>query len=164
MNGQMMNSAEYTQFLHQHIPLLAAAQARVTHLAPRCVELSAPLAANINPHGTAFGGSLSMLGVLAGWAAVDRLLAAESLLADLVIQRGAMEYLAPVQGDLAVRAALDPDAAAAFIVALRDKGRARIEVLSELRAVSADCVGARHTGLFAARLKPEARAHGIQHD
>ena len=62
--------------------------------------LEAPLHANANFKGTAFGGSLFSLAVLTGWAWVTRYLATTDLAADAVIQESTMRYLLPVQGML----------------------------------------------------------------
>ncbi len=64
------------------------------------VVLRAPLAPNANYKGTAFGGSLYSLAVLAGWAWVTRHLAARGMAADAVIQESSMRFLTPVQGEL----------------------------------------------------------------
>jgi thioesterase domain-containing protein len=64
------------------------------------VVLRAPLAANANHQGSAFGGSLYSLAVLAGWAWLSRYLAARELNADAVIQESSMQFLAPVRGEL----------------------------------------------------------------
>jgi thioesterase domain-containing protein len=70
------------------------------------VVLAAPLVPNANYQGTAFGGSLFALAVLAGWAWITRYLEAGQLAADAVIQESTIRYLAPVRGVL--RATLTP--------------------------------------------------------
>jgi thioesterase domain-containing protein len=82
------------------------------------IVLSAPLAANANYKGTAFGGSLFSVAVLTGWAWVTRYLATTPFIADTVIQESSIRYLAPVRGSL--RASLEPPAA--------DAGRGRIRL------------------------------------
>jgi thioesterase domain-containing protein len=62
--------------------------------------LIAPLAANANDKGTAFGGSLFSVAVLTGWAWVARHLACNEVSANAVIQQGTMRYLLPVPGRL----------------------------------------------------------------
>lgn len=64
------------------------------------VVLCAPLAANANDKGTAFGGSLFSVAVLAGWAWVTHYLATTPFIADTVIQESTIRYLAPVHGTL----------------------------------------------------------------
>jgi thioesterase domain-containing protein len=70
------------------------------------VVLAAPLGPNAKYQGTAFGGSLFALAVLAGWAWVTRYLEAGQLAADAVIQESTIRYVAPVRGEL--RATLTP--------------------------------------------------------
>jgi thioesterase domain-containing protein len=93
------------------------------------IVLSAPLAANANYKGTAFGGSLFSVAVLAGWAWVTRYLATTPFTADTVIQESAIRYLAPVHGTL--RATLEPPPAERvekFRRMLQRAGRGRIRL------------------------------------
>ena len=93
------------------------------------VVLRAPLRANANHRGTAFGGSLYSLAVLTGWAWLTRHLAAQNLSADAVIQESNTRFLIPVEGEL--RASATSPAAvqiARFHGMLRRAGRGRITV------------------------------------
>ena len=93
------------------------------------IVLSAPLAANANYKGTAFGGSLFSVAVLTGWAWVTRYLATTPFIADTVIQESAIRYLAPVHGTL--RATLEPPPAERiekFRRMLQRAGRGRIRL------------------------------------
>src|ERR1700761_7246453 len=69
------------------------------------VVLRAPLERNANHKGTAFGGSLYALAVLAGWAWLTRDLAAHDYDAQAVIQESNMRFLAPIKGEM--RAAVE---------------------------------------------------------
>jgi thioesterase domain-containing protein len=93
------------------------------------IVLCAPLAANANYKGTAFGGSLFSLAVLVGWAWVTRYLATTPFIADTVIQESTIRYLSPVHGTL--RAALQPPSAERvekFRKMLQRAGRGRIRL------------------------------------
>jgi thioesterase domain-containing protein len=95
----------------------------------RRVVLCAPFAPNANYKGTAFGGSLFSLAVLAGWAWATRYLAVRQVDADVMIQESTIRYLTPARGEL--RAALDAPAAAAaqkFHSTLERAGRGRIRL------------------------------------
>ena len=111
--------------------------------------LCAPLAANANHKGTAFGGSLFSVAVLAGWAWVTRFLAGSDIAADAVIQESTMRYLAPVQGEL--RATLMTPCSAntdKFLKMLHRSGRGRIGLTVEIHH---DAILATHfEGIFAA--------------
>ena len=113
------------------------------------VILRAPLAPNANHKGTAFGGSLYALAVLAGWAWASRYLAAHELAADAVIQESSMRFLAPVHGEL--RASIEVPAAAEidkFYRMLVRAGRGRIRLRVDLH--HQETLAAVFDGLFAA--------------
>lgn len=97
------------------------------------VVLRAPLALNANYKGTAFGGSLYSVAVLAGWAWVTRHLAAQAVAADAVIQESSVQFLHPVQGELRATA-LAPEGARIdkFRKMLRRSGRGRIRLRVEI--------------------------------
>ncbi|QLI82827.1 YiiD C-terminal domain-containing protein [Chitinibacter fontanus] len=82
--------------LHEEIPLTREICISVITASPQLIELSAPLAPNINHKCTAFGGSLYAVAVLAGWSMVFARLHAAGLHAHIVIQDAQIEYLLPV--------------------------------------------------------------------
>lgn len=90
---------------------------------------SAPLQANLNHMGSAFGGSISMLTTLTGWAMVHTLLDEMRHQAQILIQEGDIEYLQPIREDLRVICER-PDASAVerFQQMLDRWGRARLEL------------------------------------
>ena len=98
------------------------------------VVLRAPLALNANYKGTAFGGSLYSVAVLAGWAWVTRHLAAQDVAADTVIQESSVHFLHPVEGELRATA-LAPDAARIdkFRKMIDRSGRGRIRLRVEIQ-------------------------------
>ena len=97
------------------------------------VVLRAPLAPNANHKGTAFGGSLYSVAVLAGWAWATRYLAARDLAADAVIQESTVRFLKPVEGELRACVAAPPDAQIdRFRRMLQRAGRGRIRLRVEM--------------------------------
>jgi thioesterase domain-containing protein len=97
------------------------------------VILRAPFEPNCNFKGTAFGGSLFCVAVLAGWSWVTRDLAMRGLGADAVIQESTIRYLAPVQGELRATLQAPPgDEADKFRKMLRRAGRGRIRLHVEM--------------------------------
>ncbi len=116
---------------------------------PDSIVLQAPLDANLNHRGTAFGGSVSTLAILAGWAHVHMRLRAEGLHIETVIQKSAVEFEAPICD--ALRATSEPvDAAdwARFRRSLARRGKGRIYVA--VRVESAGRVAARFRGAYVA--------------
>jgi thioesterase domain-containing protein len=118
----------------------------------QCVVLHAPLAANANYKGTAFGGSLFSVAVLAGWAWVTRYLAANDLQADAVIQQSTMRYLRPVHGTLrATLVAPAPLQVERFRKMLQRAGRGRIHL--EVHIHYGDALATEFEGVFAAAVR-----------
>jgi thioesterase domain-containing protein len=116
------------------------------------VVMRAPLAPNANYKGTAFGGSLYSLAVLAGWAWVTRYLAARGLSADTVIQESRVRFLAPVRGELRASAAAPPEAEInKFRKMLQRAGRGRIRLSVEI--VCGQTLATLFEGVFAAALR-----------
>lgn len=97
------------------------------------VVLRAPLAPNANHKGTAFGGSLYSVAVLAGWAWATRYLASRGVAADAVIQESNMRFLAPVEGELRATAAAPSEVQIdKFRKMLQRAGRGRIRLRVEI--------------------------------
>jgi thioesterase domain-containing protein len=137
-------STEFALVRHIGIAVDAAGDAAVV--------LRAPLAANANFKGTAFGGSLYSVAVLAGWAWVTRYLAARGLAADAVIQESSVRFLTPVRGELRASAAAPADAQIAkFRKMLERAGRGRISLRVEINYEQTLAV--LFEGVFAAALR-----------
>jgi thioesterase domain-containing protein len=119
------------------------------------VVLRAPLALNANYKGTAFGGSLYSLSVLAGWAWVTRHLAARDLCADTVIQESNMRFLVPVQGAFLASAAAPGEAHIdKFRKMLHRAGRGRIRLTVAIH--SDNTLATMFEGVFAAAMRDSA--------
>jgi thioesterase domain-containing protein len=144
-----MTLDEITAYLHAHIPLTRGLAAAARRWDGASLVLGAPLAPNLNHRQTAFGGSLSAVAILAGWGVVHLALRERGLDARVVIQRSAMEFVAPAAGDFAAAASVpEPRAWERFVTTLRRHGRARVAV-----AASVTCGGvlvASHEGTYAA--------------
>lgn len=128
-----MHPDTLTAYLHRHIPLSRAMRVRVIRQTPAEIRLHAPLRPNRNHQGSAFGGSVAALALLAGWALLHVRLRAASAPCALVVQRLEIDYVRPVTGPLeacarwAEAGAWDP-----FERALRNKGKGRIRVIATL--------------------------------
>lgn len=128
------------------MPPVAALGLRVAFAADDGLCLRAPLAANVNDKGCAFGGSLTSLMTLAGWALIVRRLSAAGLDAEVYVAASEVRYRAPLYADLAaVAAPAEGESWDAFLAALRDTGKARFAVAAHVPlpegGVAAECLG-----------------------
>jgi thioesterase domain-containing protein len=94
----MSRISQIENVLHTKIPLTRAMGVRVEDYDDERLTLSAPWAANINHIGTAFGGSLNALLVLAGYALLW--LELQDTACHIVIKESKISYDLPVGGDL----------------------------------------------------------------
>lgn len=116
---------------YQGMPPVRALQLSIEHYDGERLQLSAPLAANVNDKGCAFGGSLASMMTLACWGRVWLGLDAEAIDADIYVADSQVRYLAPLYDDLHVVASLEPAADwAQFLLALRQKGRGRVDMVA----------------------------------
>lgn len=110
---------------YRAMPPVAALQPRGARLQGDALHLAAPLAANVNDKGCAFGGSLVSLMTLAGWGLVTLQLRRAGLDADVFVADTEVRYRAPLYADLEARAWLDDGQDwAAVAGSLRQTGRA----------------------------------------
>lgn len=111
------------------MPPVAAMQPAIEARDAGTLRLRAPLAANINDKGCAFGGSLTSLMTIAGWGIVSLTLAEAGLDADIYVADSRVRYLKPVFEDLVVDAGFDdPVEAAGLADVLRQQGRASVRI------------------------------------
>jgi len=144
-----MNLNEITSYIHEHIPLTSHLGAKVTSYDGRSVRISAPLAPNLNHRNTAFGGSISALGILSGWTVLFLKLREAGIGNRLVIQKSSFNFKDPVNGDFSATSTLpDLETWKKFLKTLSRHGRARITVLSKIEDSSG--VGGIHEGVYAA--------------
>jgi len=142
---------DITAHLHEQIPLTQAMGLAVTSWDGVTVTLTAPLAPNQNHADTAFGGSISTLGIMAGFCLLTLLFKDRNISTRVLIQKSTTDFLRPIDGDLIATATLPPaNDLADFLTTIQRKRRARIELTSEVS--SRGLVAARHTGLFVALL------------
>ncbi len=118
---------------YQGMPPVRALQLSIDGFDGERLRLSAPLAANVNDKGCAFGGSLASLMTLAAWGRVWLGLEAEGIDADIYVADSQLRYLAPLYDTLRAEAALAPESDwSAFVGALRAKGRGRVDLVARV--------------------------------
>lgn len=115
------------------MPPVAAMQVDVAGYDGERLRLGAPLSANVNDKGNAFGGSLTSLMTVAGWGLVTLRLQLAGLKAEVYVADSAIRYLAPLYADLEAEAAFGQgESWDTFVETLRQRGRARIQVQAQV--------------------------------
>lgn len=108
------------------MPPARALQPRVAGYASGRLRLHAPLAANVNDKGSAFGGSLASLMTLAAWGLTALRVEQAGLDAEVYVADTQLRYLAPLHADLEAEAWLEGEEGwDTFLSTLRSRGRAR---------------------------------------
>jgi len=131
-----MTADDLLRHLEQHyagIPLTRAMGLRVAAADDARIVLAAPLAANVNDKGCAFGGSLASLMTLAGWGWIERIVHGHGLAADIYVKDSRVRYLAPVWQDFEAVARPAPgESAEPFLATLASAGKARLRMCCEI--------------------------------
>lgn len=149
-----MNLSELTSYIHTHIPLTAHLGAIVESYDGNYIEISAPLEPNLNHRNTAFGGSISALGILSGWALLFIKLKEGGLTTRLVIQRSSFDFIEPIDDKFKAICNMPDDKEwNKFLKTLKRHGKARLTV--ESRIESSNGNGGKHTGTYVAILLDE---------
>jgi len=113
---------------YRSMPPVAAMRLEIAGADAFGLRLGAPLSAHVNDKGCAFGGSLVSLMTLAGWGVATLALERAGLHADVFVASSEVRYRAPLFADLEAIAHADPAALAVFVAALRDHGRASLNL------------------------------------
>ena len=115
------------------IPLVREMRIEVLGEAGGRLRLRAPLGPNVNDKGSAFGGSLASVMILAGWALATLRLEAAGLEADVYVADSSLRYLAPLEDALHAEAWLEEGDWEGFIATFRQRGRARCRIAACVR-------------------------------
>lgn len=138
---------ETEQFLHEQIPLTQAMGVQVAAFDATHLILTAPLGPNHNHLGTAFGGSLSAIATLAGYALLWLELGDRS--AHVVVRESTIRYDHPVRGDIrAISPRLGAEAVAEFRAKFEKTGKAKIGIPVTIEHEGRICV--EFTGVYVA--------------
>lgn len=144
-----MTPADLDAYLHTHIPLSRHMGLHVILAEPGCVRVQMPLAPNLNPHGTIFGGALSALGLVTGWMLVHAAFERAGLAAKVVGQRSDSQFLAPASADCIAESTCPAAALEQLLASFRSRGRARLQLDTRIRVGALDVV--HHRSTFVAR-------------
>jgi thioesterase domain-containing protein len=128
-------AAELEALWHEKIPLAAAMQIRIDEATEARLIVSAGLSPNINPHGTAFAGSLYSLCALTAWGAVWLTLREHGVDdGGIVLRSATIDYLRPIREELRCVCARDPGLAGVLVEPYLAHGRSGGELDCEILA------------------------------
>ena len=126
-----METSALENYLHEQIPASKLLEVRVKSCSELEIQLVAPLNPNINHKNTVFGGSLSVIAVLAGWSLVYMRL--EGIKNEIVIQESTMSYLKPAHAEFyAVSTYQESKLWEKFSHSFTSRGKGRIQVESHV--------------------------------
>ncbi|WP_449465391.1 YiiD C-terminal domain-containing protein [Stenotrophomonas humi] len=124
------------------MPPVAAMDIRIAGYDNGVLRMHAPLSANVNDKGNAFGGSLASVMTLSGWALVSLRLAMAGKDAEVYVADSSIRYRAPVYGELMASARAAPDQDwEGFLALFNKRGRARISIRAEILGGAAELEG-----------------------
>lgn len=137
----------------ERIPLARTMQLQVPRYTGDEIEMTAPLAPNINDKGCAFGGSMASLLTLAGWGLVELGLRAENLDCDIYVGDSQLRYHEPLWGELRGTARFtESGALAKLVAAVRERGKGYTDIVCEIAG------GSRPAATLTARFFAKQRA------
>ena len=147
-----MNLDIELEYIQKHIPITANLGVEIESFDGHKIIITAPLEANKNLHGTAFGGSQAAIGILTGWALIYLKLKQLGIDNDLVIQKSEYDFKKPVTADFTSTCSFSStETLDTFIQTLKEKGKSRISLTAEIESEKGIC--GVHQGLYVVFLK-----------
>ena len=124
-----MNHLEQVrQRLQQQLPLIEHMGIDIVSWDGEQVRVSAPLAPNLNVHGTAFGGSLFSVGAMAGWSAVLLTFMDAGHDPHVWLASSQIEFIQPVRGNLEAQACITPQWRQQLLGEFESVGRVSVDL------------------------------------
>ena len=121
----MRLTKQIQKLFYSKIPITRAMGVKVEDYDGQRLVLSAPLEANVNHLGTAFGGSLNALAILSGYGLLW--LELQNIECHIVIRESTISYERPVKGEIrAICVSPGAEALAEFKQTFHQNGKARI--------------------------------------
>lgn len=144
-------------YLSSRIPMVRAMDLRFLEFTEDRLTLQAPLEANINDKGTAFGGSIYSIAVLTGWGFVYLFLKNRGITADIVIQKSEIEFHKPINGMFdAVSELIDPSEKESLIHRIDQGKKGKISLQIKVQ-YDDDVCATMHGTYFAWRIEEQSR-------
>jgi thioesterase domain-containing protein len=131
---QQETADEFLIWLKEQIPLINHMGFGDLIYDGHSLQMPAELAPNVNDKGTGFGGSLSTVATLCGWALVTLYLREQGRDCDVMIRDSQINYLAPITEDFYAETSLPVETELmTFMSYLDNKGRGRLNLEIEIK-------------------------------
>jgi thioesterase domain-containing protein len=119
-----------TDFLKENISLTQNMSVWVSELSDTSIKVNAPLEPNKNHRGCAFGGSISTLGIISGWALLYHLCLKNKIDCVLVIKKSSTKFIKPLLDDFEASCSITEFVFEEFLKDLRENNKAKIDICS----------------------------------
>ncbi len=126
------DAEKLNEYILSNIPILTSVNLSVKELTENSIKLTAPLYENRNHYGSAFGGSIATLGIVAGWAILTYKIKEEEVPATLVIKSSHTEYKRPVTNEFYAEVIIEDDDWYKLKNKFLEKGKSGLEVTSRI--------------------------------
>jgi thioesterase domain-containing protein len=114
------------------IPVSDAMQFSIAELSSGSILVQAPLAPNVNIHGTGFAGSIYSIAVLAGWGLSTHIMDLLDMDGELVVSKAEIKYRAPITGTIECRAKVSESERKDFQHSFNDTGKGKLSLTIEI--------------------------------
>jgi len=118
--------------IHSGIPLSQSMGFEIDELTANSIRVLAPLAPNVNVHGTGFAGSIYSVAVLTGWALCTHIMSLRGMQGDLVVAKAEIKYRAPVTGNIVCLSEASESDCLAFQTDFESEGKGRLVLSVEV--------------------------------
>ncbi|MCP4490224.1 MAG: hypothetical protein GY820_23335 [Gammaproteobacteria bacterium] len=122
------DSRELQEKIRATIPLSEAMQFEIAELDINSIRVQAPLAPNVNIHGTGFAGSIYSMAVLSGWALCRHIMSVYDLDGDLVVGKAEIKYRSAVTDDIDCYCSVPEQTRQHFVDSFKSSGKARLKL------------------------------------
>ncbi len=128
-----MNKTEFENYLHDHIPVTKSMGFTVEEYSLGRIRIKAPYKENINHRLSVFGGSISSILIMAGWAYVRKLMERIDPDCIIVIHKNTVNYHLPIISSFTAEVKrVNKRQVDTFIEMYEKYGKARISIESEI--------------------------------
>lgn len=144
-----MNKKDLQEYIEQHIPITKSLNFEIKEIQNANVKIACFYKDHINHKNSVFGGSISSLMTLTGWAKVKIIMESIDSRAEIVIQEGNSKFLKPVLNDFeAISISIDEKVLEKCTKMYKKFGRSRIKIKIILKEIGKEEILSEFEGLY----------------